>query len=82
MLKNLEIDAFETRVGRVYIINEMRRTKADIGGEISSHFYFKDDKLHGRCFLCLSSNDKNLKKGEKKNERIARGISRISERKI
>jgi len=35
-------EVIETKVGRVYIINEMRSSNADVGGEISSHFYFKE----------------------------------------
>jgi phosphomannomutase/phosphoglucomutase len=66
MLKNLEIDAFETRVGRVYIINEMRRTKADIGGEISSHFYFKTTNFMEDAFYTFLLMVNIIKKERKK----------------
>jgi len=41
-IREIGAEAIETKVGRVYIINEMRKNNADVGGEISSHFYFKE----------------------------------------
>jgi len=45
LLKKLKIEGIESRVGRSFIIAEMRRNDADIGGEISSHFYFKSTRF-------------------------------------
>lgn len=32
----------ESRVGRAYIIQEVRKNKAALGGELSNHFYYQD----------------------------------------
>ncbi|MEX2054178.1 MAG: hypothetical protein WD883_01395 [Candidatus Colwellbacteria bacterium] len=37
-----EVDVIEERVGRYFIIKTMREHKAELGGEYSGHYYFKD----------------------------------------
>jgi len=72
ILKRLGIKYVESKVGRVYIINEMRKTNADIGGEISSHFYFKTTNFMEDAFYAFLLMIKILKKEGKK-------ISELSE---
>jgi len=66
MLEKLGIKYVESKVGRVYIINEMRKENADIGGEISSHFYFKATNFMEDAFYAFVLMIKILKKEEKR----------------
>jgi len=65
MLEKLGIRHVESKVGRVYIINEMRKENADIGGETSSHFYFKATNFVEDAFYAFALMIKILKKEEK-----------------
>jgi phosphomannomutase len=49
-IQEIGAEAVETKVGRVHIINEMRNSNADVGGEISSHFYFKETNFMDDAF--------------------------------
>ena len=53
LLRSMNADGIESKVGRTFIINEMRRNDADIGGEISSHFYFKATKFMEDAFYAF-----------------------------
>ena len=44
MIKKCEAVGIESRVGRTYILHHMKKEDADLGGEYSSHFYFKELK--------------------------------------
>jgi phosphomannomutase len=66
MLRSMNIEGIESKVGRTFIINEMRRNNADIGGEISSHFYFKATNFIEDAFYAFLLMIKILKK-ERKN---------------
>jgi phosphomannomutase len=66
MIEKLGIKYVESKVGRVYIINEMRKENADIGGEVSSHFYFKATNFMEDAFYAFALMIKILKKENKK----------------
>jgi phosphomannomutase len=71
VLEKLGIKCVESKVGRAYIINEMRKENADIGGEISSHFYFRSTNFMEDAFYAFFLMIKILKKEEKRiNELI------------
>ncbi len=66
-MKEIGAESIETKVGRMYIINEMRNSEADVGGEISSHFYFKETNFMDDAFYTfllmvkiLNKENKNL----------------------
>ncbi len=42
MLKALGMEVIVSRVGHSFITNSMKREDADLGGEVSGHYYFKD----------------------------------------
>jgi phosphomannomutase len=65
MMREIGSEVIETRVGRTYIINEMRNNKADVGGEISSHFYFKETNFMEDAFYTFLIAIKILKKEKK-----------------
>jgi phosphomannomutase len=43
-LGEMGVTAFPSRVGRIYMQENMRNYEADFGAELSGHFYFKDFK--------------------------------------
>jgi len=65
-LKNLKIEGIESKVGRTFIINNMKKNFADIGGEISSHFYFKTVNYMEDAFLAFFQFLKILKENREK----------------
>jgi len=54
-----ELDVIEERVGRYFIIKTMRKYKAELGGEYTGHYYFKDffyaDKFPEITFKSIST---------------------------
>jgi len=64
-MHEIEAEVIETKVGRVYIINEMRNSNADVGGEISSHFYFKETNFMEDAFYTFLLVLKILKREKK-----------------
>jgi phosphomannomutase len=66
ILKNLGVNGIESKVGRSYIINGMRKENADIGGEISSHFYFKSTNFMEDAFYAFVLMLRILKNENKK----------------
>jgi phosphomannomutase len=60
-LKKMGVECFESKVGRV-MINEMRKNDADLGGEISSHFYYKETNFMEDAFLTFFKFMQILKK--------------------
>jgi len=65
-LKSLGKEIYETKVGRTFIINKMREVDADVGGEISSHFYFKETNFMEDAFYSLLILISILEKEKKK----------------
>ncbi|MGB9675379.1 MAG: hypothetical protein ACPLYW_02145 [Candidatus Nanoarchaeia archaeon] len=64
-LKKMKIECFESKVGRD-MMNEMKKRDADLGGEISSHFYFKETNFLEDAFLTFFKFMQILKR-ERKN---------------
>jgi len=71
ILRNLGIQPIETKVGRKYIITEMKSADAEIGGEVSSHFYFKSSNFMEDAFYAFFLMVKILKKQKKKISLLA-----------
>ncbi|MEM5815028.1 MAG: hypothetical protein QXD89_00885 [Candidatus Aenigmatarchaeota archaeon] len=70
LLEDMKIEGIETRVGRSFIIETMRKNKANLGGEISSHFYFKKTNYMEDAFYTFFLIAKILKKERKKISEI------------
>lgn len=64
-MQEVGVEAIETKVGRTYIINEMRKSQADVGGEVSSHFYFKETNFMEDAFYTFLLVTKILNKENK-----------------
>jgi phosphomannomutase len=71
LLKTLNIEGIESRVGRTFIINEMRKNNADMGGEISSHFYFKSTNFMEDAFYSFLLMIRIIKREGKKLSELA-----------
>jgi len=65
---------YETRVGRYYLVREMKKRDALIGGESSSHFYFKESKGLEDSFLTFLKILQILERENKKLSEIVKEI--------
>ncbi|MCS7093738.1 MAG: hypothetical protein RMJ18_00955 [Candidatus Aenigmarchaeota archaeon] len=66
ILQSMNVNSIETKVGRSFIINEMKKSGSDLGGEMSNHFYFKETNFMDDAFYTFLIVLKILEE-EKKN---------------
>jgi len=70
VLNSLNKKVYESKVGRAFVINKMREINADIGGEISCHFYFKETNFMEDAYYSLLLLISILEKEKKKLSQI------------
>ena len=75
IVKEIGGKVYETRVGRYYLVREMKKRNALMGGESSSHFYFKESKGLEDSFLAFLNILQILERENKKLSEIVKEIS-------
>jgi phosphomannomutase len=75
IVKEMNGKVYETKVGRYYLVREMKKRDALLGGESSSHFYFKESRGLEDSFLAFLKILQILERENKKLSEIVKEIN-------